>query len=88
MGRNNEIVICKKDYETNETFHDAIRDVVKVLLDNNYIMTIRYDDKGLGIVCVDYGYADESYGDYYPRWLSPYEYESIIWGHERGEEDK
>lgn len=34
-------------------------------------MTVRYDDKGLGIVCIDYNYADQSLGDIYPYWLFP-----------------
>lgn len=82
----NEIVICREEYETTEDFENAIKKAVMVLLDNNYIMTVRYDEKGLGIVVIEYNYADQSYGDYYPVWLSPTEIESIIWDGENEDE--
>lgn len=52
-----------------------------VLLNNNYITTVKYDamDKEMGIVVIDYNYADEEYGDRYPYWLYPDEEESIIY---------
>ena len=40
-----------------------------LLLEAEYIMTVRYDEKGLGVVCVDFDYADRSYGYPYPYWL-------------------
>ena len=50
-----------------------------VLLNANQIMTIRYDEPGLGIVAIEYKSADQSYGDYYPYWLLPEEIESVIY---------
>ena len=40
-----------------------------LLLEAEYIMTVRYDEKGLGIVCIDFDYADRSYGGPYPYWI-------------------
>ena len=41
-----------------------------LLLENDYIMTIKYDEPALGIVCIDYNYADRSLGTEYPIWLN------------------
>ena len=78
----NEIVICKDTYKTQEDFENAIKKAIMVLLNNNYIMTVRYDEPGLGIVCIEYNSDDESCGHYYPHWLSPTEWESVVWANE------
>ena len=75
----NEIVICKDDYKTKEEFESAIKDAIMVLLNNNYIMTVRYDEKALGIVAIEYNYQNQEYGCHYPYWLSPEEFESVVW---------
>ena len=82
MSDINQMTICRDTYKTQEDFENAIKKAVMVLLDNNYIMTVRYDEPGLGIVCIDYNYADQSYGDHYPHWLSPTEWESVVWDDE------
>ena len=75
----NQIVVCKEDYKSKEEFENAIKDAIMVLLNNNYIMTVRYDEKGLGIVAIDYNYSNQEYGCHYPYWLSPTEWESVVW---------
>lgn len=79
MQNVNEIVICKDEYKSKEEFENAIRDAIMVLLNNNYIMTVRYDDKGLGIVVIEYNYANQEFGCAYPYWLEPEELESVDW---------
>ena len=79
MKNINELVICRDTYESQEEFENAIRDAIMVLLNNNYIMTVKYDEKGLGIVAIEYNYAKQEYGDAYPYWLSPEEWESVVW---------
>lgn len=83
MNKVNTIIVCKDKFDSDEAFHNALRDVVKVLLDNDYIMTVRYDEKGCGIVAIDYNYGDQSFGDAYPYWLTPEEWESVMWDDER-----
>jgi len=78
MHNVNNITICRDTYKTQEDFENAIKKAVMVLLDNEYIMTVRYDEPGLGIVCIDYEHSDQSYGDAYPYWLSPTEWERLI----------
>ena len=54
MNKTNQITICRSEYDTQEDFENAIKKAIMVLLDNNYIMTVRYDEKGLKIVAIDY----------------------------------
>ena len=87
MSRVNELVLCRENYESQEEFEDEIKKAVTLLLNADQIMIIRYDEKGLGIVAIEYKYADQSYGDYYPYWLLPDEIESVIFDEERGQND-
>lgn len=83
MSRVNELVLCREIYGSQEEFENEIKTAVMLLLNANQIMTIRYDEKGLGIVAIEYKHADQSYGDYYPYWLSPEEIESVIYNEDR-----
>ena len=82
MNNVNSIVICRNNFESQEEFENAIRDAVMVLLNNDYIMTVRYDEKGLGIVVIDFESDNQEFGGAYPYWLLPTEYESIAWNDE------
>ena len=79
----NKLVICRDKYESQEEFANAIRDAVMLLLNAEYVMTVRYDEKGLGIVVIDYNYDNQEYGDAYPYWLMPEEWESVVWNDEK-----
>lgn len=79
MSKVNELVICNEDYYTQEEFESAIKNAVMLLLDANYTMTIRYDDKGLGIVVIRFNPDNEKIGSRLPYWLLPEEAESIVW---------
>lgn len=82
IGDVNRLVVFKGDYDSQEDFENKLKRAIMTLLENEYIMTVRYDDAGLGIVCIDYNYEDESYGGHYPRWLSPDEYDSVVFDKE------
>ena len=69
MEKVNCITFCKDKYKSEQEWKDAIAATVMLLLEAEYIMTVRYDEKGLGIVCIDYDYADRTYGGPYPYWL-------------------
>ena len=83
MSKVNELVLCRYEYDSQEEFESEVKKAVMLLLNANQIMTIRYDEKGLGIVVIEYKYDDQSYGDYYPYWLSPEEIESVIYNEDR-----
>ena len=83
MNKVNSIVICRDKYNSQEEFENAIRDAVVLLLNAEYIMTVRYDEKGLGIVAIEYDHGDQKVGGAYPHWLMPEEWESVIWNDEK-----
>ena len=78
MTRVNTIVFCKEDYKTEQDWKDAVRDAVFLLLNAQYQMVIRYDEPGLGIICVDFESSDETLGAPWPYWLTPLEAESVV----------
>lgn len=83
MNNVNSIVICKDRYNSHRDFKDAILRAVEVLLENDYIMTIRWDEKGLGILSIEYNYDDQFMGSDYPYWLSPTEIESVVFDEDK-----
>ena len=80
MNKVNSIVIVRDKFDSDEAFKNAIKDAILVLLENDYIMTVRYDEEG--IVVIDYDSADRKLGGVYPYWLSCGEHESIVWDDE------
>ena len=85
MNKVNELVLCREDYDSQEEFENEIKKAVMLLLNANQIMTIRYDEKGLGIVAIEY--ANQSYSDCYPYWLLPEEIDSVMFDDERGNDN-
>ena len=73
----NNITICRENFKSNGAFKAAVSRAISVLLENNYIMTVRWDEKGLGILSIDFNYDDQSYGSKYPYWLLPEEIEQV-----------
>lgn len=74
----NTLVICRDSYKSVEQWHDAVKTAVMLLLDADQILTVRYDEKGLGIVCIDFNPDNEEYGSDYPYWMSPTEFETVV----------
>ena len=83
-----ELVLCRDHYKSQEEFENEIKKAVTLLLNSEHIMTIRYDEKGLGIIAIEYDCDDQNMGGYYPYWLSPDEIESVIFDGERNDEDE
>lgn len=79
MRRVNEMTICREYYDSEVDFENAIKDAVMVLLNNNYIMTIKYGDKGFGIVWIKYDYAEKDFCGALPYWLLPEEEETVVY---------
>lgn len=86
MNKVNTLVICKEHYKSEEEFEKVIKDAIMLLLNAEYVMTIKYDanDKEMGIVVIEYNYAELEFGDRYPYWLYPEEAESVI-GNDEGD---
>lgn len=86
MNEVNRITLCRDRYSSQEEFESAIKRAVMVLLENDYIMTVRWDEKGMGILCIDYEDDDVSIGAAYPYWLYPEEWESVVCNDEKGDD--
>ena len=70
MNDVNSIVMCRDRFSSQEEFENAIKRAVMVLLENDYIMTIRWDEKEMGILVIEFEDDDISLGAPYPYWLS------------------
>ena len=79
MKKVNQLVLCKDDYDDLYDFESALQNAIMLLLNARYIMTVRYDEPSLGIVVIEYEYEDLSCGCPHPYWLTPEEYESVVW---------
>ena len=79
MKKINSLVICKQNYKTKEEFEDAIKSAIMLLLNGNYVMTVKYDEKELGIVDIEFNYGDKEFGCEYPYWLLPEEEETVVY---------
>ena len=79
MNKVNQLTICKEDYSSYKEFKNAVKRAIMVLLENDYIMTVKYDDrdKEMGIVVINYDYANEEFGGALPYWLLPDEIEIL-----------
>ena len=89
MNKINTIVFCKEDYKTEQEWKDAVRDAVFLLLNAQYQMVVRYDEPGLGIICVDFESSDETLGSPWPYWLTPDQAEHLIYTYnEAGSDDE
>ena len=81
----NSICICRNNYSTRDEWEDAIKNMVIDLLYNRQIMTVSYDEPGLGIVDIEFNPDQQELGCKYPYWLSPNEEEGVIYDDEREE---
>jgi len=70
------------DYE--DMWYD-IKEVIKILTKNNYIVVVREED--FQLVYVDFETADTSLGAPYPMWLLPEEAERLEFDDETKEGD-
>lgn len=77
MNNVNEITISKENYEDDFEFEWAIKDAIMMLLKNDYIMTVQYDYKQMGIVTIQYNLEGLEWGYDCPYWLSPEEIEQV-----------
>lgn len=73
----NHITVCRDNYKTQEDFENAVKNIIMFLINEDYILTIKYDSKEFGIVVISYDYANEEFGGAMPYWLLPEEIEKI-----------
>jgi hypothetical protein len=79
MSKVNTITFCRSSYNDEIEWEMAIESTVTMLLRADYIMTVRNEEKGLGIVSIDFETDKREYGGAYPYWLEPEEVECVVW---------
>lgn len=73
----NRVTVCKENYKTQEEFENAVKNIIMFLINEDYVLTIKYDAKEFGIVVIEYDYANEEFGGALPYWLMPDEVEIL-----------
>lgn len=57
----NSLVFSKDAYDDNmEKMWDDMRDTLRILTNNDYMVKFSCDEKGLGIYVIEYDYADSA----------------------------
>lgn len=87
MTNVNTITFCLRDYDSVEDGMKDVCETIRILLDAGYITTVRYDEPGLKILCVEFESADKSLGAAYPYWLTPEQVETLYYADTDNEDD-
>ena len=66
----NRITVCRDEHDTIEEFKQSMLDIVYGLINNGYTLNMFYDDKGVGVVCIDFDYKNEELAGKYLYWLN------------------
>lgn len=83
-----EIVFQKKDRETKEEFFQRIAEQIRLLLEEEYLVVVRYDEPGLEIVLIEFEHDNHfvDYGCSQPVWITSEEEERLFSMDEDNEE--
>ena len=80
MNRVNRLTVVKNNFNSQAEFENAVKEAIMVLLNNDYIMTVKRED--FDVVAIDYDYSSGEMGGAYPHWLFPEECDSVVWNGE------
>lgn len=73
----NTITFDIKGYGDNtEKFWNAVRNTLRILVDNGYDCSFRYED--CGIYVIQFDYSDPEISSHFLQWLSPEEFEDVV----------
>lgn len=80
MNQHETIIFKKKERETKEELFRRVGEQLRLLLEENYLAVVRYDEPGLGIVVIEFGHDDNlvHWGCNRPVWVTPEEEESLL----------
>lgn len=68
--------VCKKEFESEEDFLQRFHSAVDVLIQSDYILTIKEEVDDCYVI--KYAPIDEDWGCVYPRWISEEEYQQLF----------
>lgn len=80
MNQHETIIFKKKERETKEELFRRVGEQLRLLLEENYLAVVRYDEPGLGIVVIEFGHDEHlvNWGCSQPVWITPEEEEELI----------
>lgn len=70
-----QITLDRCNYDTKERFFTTLANQIQVLMDNDYICTVKKED--CDYYTITYDFDDTSLGGSYPYWLSSEESEEL-----------
>lgn len=78
MNQINEIVFVKSVYnDDRDRMYDAIRDQIKILMEQEYVCTIYDDDLDIIVIKFEHNDRKDYWGCTNPYWLTPKEVEIL-----------
>ena len=80
----NRITFDKERYESEDEMFKDIAKVLQILVKNDEICTFEHED--CGIYILQHNYSEQEFGDLYPYWMIPDDYEDYIFSKEKSEE--
>ena len=80
----NRITFNIDRYDSEDEMFKDIAKILQILTKNDEICTFEYEDAG--IYLLQHNYQEQEYGDLYPYWVIPEDYEDYIFQKEYKEE--
>ena len=81
----NRITFNVERYDSEDDMFKDVARVLQILTKNDEICTFEYED--VGIYILQHNYQNEEFGDLYPYWMTPDDYEDYIFSKEKSEEE-
>lgn len=71
------IAICKKNYDDDYEWEEAIHNAIKVLVENEYVVRMELQD--FGVMIIEYDYRDYELSDHRCVWLTDTELDTVVY---------
>ena len=82
----NRITFNVERYDSEDDMFKDVAKVLQILTKNDEICTFEYED--VGIYILQPNYQNEEFGDLYPYWMTPDDYEDFVFQKEYKEESE
>ena len=78
LNKPGAIVLCKNMYPSEDAFWKAHADLVRLLIEAEYIVVTHYEEKAIGTLIIEFCYDDASMGTAMPVWLDEKERDALL----------
>jgi hypothetical protein len=82
----NRITFNVERYRSEDEMFQDVAKTLQILTKNDEICTFEYED--VGIYILHHNYANQDFGDLYPYWMTPDDYEDYIYSKNREEDEE